>query len=72
MREENAIIASQLFSFFMNQPNHWKTIHYLKCIKVTNKMTLKDFLQEWQQVAPNYLKNLVNEISSTLFEVDLS
>jgi predicted SPOUT superfamily RNA methylase MTH1 len=29
-------------------------------------MTLEDFLQEWQQVTPNYLKNLVNEISSKL------
>jgi hypothetical protein len=64
MRKENTIIASQLFPIFMSQPNHWKTIHYLKYVKVTNEMTLKDFLQEWQQLVPEYLKNLVDEISS--------
>jgi hypothetical protein len=48
----------------MSQPNHWKTIHYLKYVKVTNEMTLKNFLQEWQQLVPEYLKNLVDEISS--------
>jgi len=67
-RTENRIVALQLFPIFKNNHELWKTIQYLKHVKVTDKMTLKSFMDEWKIQVPDNLKDLFNSIEQTLNE----
>lgn len=65
-RTENRIVALQLFPLFKNRPELWKTIQYLKFIKVTDEMTFDDFMNTWKEIVPKKLKGLLTEIKTTL------
>lgn len=61
-REENRIVALQLFSLFKNRPEFWTTIQYLKFVRVTDEMTFDCFIDNWTKLVPDNLKELINEI----------
>lgn len=65
-REENRIIALQLFPLFKNRPEFWTTIQYLKFIKVIDEMTFDNFIDAWTELVPENLKELLTEIKITL------
>jgi hypothetical protein len=65
-RVENRIIALQLFPLFKSRPQFWKTIQYLKFIKVTDEMTFDNFIDEWAEIVPESLKQLITEIKKIL------
>lgn len=65
-RTENRIVALQLFPLFKQKPKVWTTIQYLKFIKVTDDMTFDNFLEAWTELVPDNLKELLNEIKTTL------
>lgn len=65
-RVQNRIVAIQLFSNFVNQPDFWMTIQYLKSIKVTNEMNFDNFLDTWTDYVPDKLKGLCTEIKIAL------
>lgn len=67
-RTENRIVALQLFQLFKHRPELWKTIQYLKFIKVTNEMTFDNFINAWTELVPDKLKPLITEIRTTLNE----
>lgn len=54
-REKNNIIAMKLYPLFIETPELWKTIQYLKEIDVTEKMDLANFLEEWKLKLPEDL-----------------
>ena len=65
-RTENRIVALQLFPLFKNRPEFWMTIQYLKFIEVTDEMTFDNFIGAWTELVPDKLKELLNEIKTTL------
>jgi hypothetical protein len=65
-RAENRIIALQLFPLFKHRPEFWKTIQYLKLIKVTDKMTFENFLDAWTKLVPDNLNEILTEIKIAL------
>ena len=67
-RAENRIVALQLFPLFKHRPEFWKTIQYLKLIKVTDDMTFDNFIDVWTELVPDKLKELLTEIKVTLNE----
>lgn len=67
-RIENRIVAIQLFPLFKNKPETWKTVQYLKFIKVTNEMTFDDFIYSWMKLVPNNLKKILIKIKTILNE----
>jgi len=65
-REENRIVALQLFRLFKNRPEFWTTIQYLKSIIITNEMTFDNFIDTWTELVPDKSKEPLYEIKATI------
>jgi len=56
MRTHNIFVSLKLLPLFNTIPDLWKTIQYLKLIKVHQEMTFEEFLLSWKEILPEDLK----------------
>lgn len=54
--ETNKAIAIRLLPLFLADPQLWKTIQYLRNIKIDKKMSLMVFLEKWEDYPPERLR----------------
>lgn len=66
-RAKNKIVAYQLFPVFKNDLTLWRSVLYLKDVRVTQEMELNTFLIEWQNSLPSELKMKFEEVKKVLF-----
>lgn len=65
-RQLNRTVAIRLFSLFKIYPQLWKTIQYLKKVRITNEMDFKIFLKAWKEILPINLLIVFKNIEDAL------
>ena len=64
-RERNVRIASRLLPFFMNNPSGWETVAFINNQKSDNKISFKNYLQNWkEQLKTSAQEEFVSQIIS--------
>jgi len=66
-RIENRIIAINVLPVFKHAPQLWQTIQYLKMIKVTNEMSIPDYVEKWEGLIPRRLRHDFVSVRRILF-----
>ncbi|WP_296055814.1 hypothetical protein [uncultured Amphritea sp.] len=66
IREKNSIIALQLMPLFIKDNKAWKAVGYINNWAVSAEDTLSDYVNAWETVCPEDLKQTVKEIGSIL------
>ncbi|MCK5829785.1 MAG: hypothetical protein KAH20_05740 [Methylococcales bacterium] len=62
-RNKNRIIANEIFLFFSESPDRWRSVKYLNLGNSGGDISLEAFLEEWKNNSPDDLKYVAETIS---------
>jgi hypothetical protein len=68
LRNENRIIAKQLFPIFKENPLLWQTVQFLKSIDISDDTDMKRFFNDWERVLPKHLIDMFGKVKSVFLE----